>query len=197
VKIKQYCSVCREELPMEVVPTENGEDDGVIWLRCPRCQGFLPKVGVALPPEGVDEDGEVSAEQLVSEAGTLGEGAEPGDLDETGEPGGTHAAAAPGAAPDEAGAPVEGGKGSPAVAGTAAETIPPEYEAMLAVMDASKALPYRPWSTYEVGDAIHHLAWDDCGVVVAKESLPGRRRVVKVYFEKNGVVRLIEAAREP
>ncbi len=169
---------------MEVVPTANGEDDGVIWLRCPRCQGFLPKVGVALPSEGEDEDGEVSAEQLVSDAGALGEG-------------GTHAAAAAGAALDETETPVEGGKDSPAVAEAGAETIPPEYEAMLAAMDASKALPYRPWSTYEVGDAIHHLAWDDCGVVVAKESLPGLRRVVKVYFEKNGVVRLIEAAREP
>ena len=44
VKITQYCSVCREELAMEVVPTDDGEDDGVIWLRCPRCQGFLPKI---------------------------------------------------------------------------------------------------------------------------------------------------------
>lgn len=197
MKIKQYCSVCREELPMEVVPTENGEDDGVIWLRCPRCQGFLPKVGVALSPERVDEHGdEISAEQLVSEAGELGEDGEPGELDEAEGLGGSDAVATV-ADRETAKAPAEGEKGSPATAGTAAETIPPEYEAMLAAMDASKAVPYRPWSSYEVGDAIHHLAWDDCGVVVAKESLPGLRRVVKVYFEKNGLVRLIEAAPEP
>jgi hypothetical protein len=196
VKIKQYCSVCREELPMEVVPTENGEDDGVIWLRCPRCQGFLPKVGVALPPEGVDEEGdEIAAEQLVSEAGEFGEDGEPGELDEAEALVGGDAVAA-GAGREAAEAPAEGDEKSPATGGTEAETIPPEYEAMLAAMDASKARPYRPWSSYEVGDAIHHLAWDDCGVVVAKESLPGLRRVVKVYFEKNGLVRLIEAARE-
>ena len=29
---------------MEVVPTADGEEDGVIWLRCPGCQGYLPKI---------------------------------------------------------------------------------------------------------------------------------------------------------
>jgi hypothetical protein len=56
------------------------------------------------------------------------------------------------------------------------------------------AAPYRHGGTYEVGQCIHHLAWNDCGVVVAKEQLPGGRQVIKVYFEEAGVVRLIEQA---
>jgi hypothetical protein len=186
VKIKQYCSVCREELPMEVVPTENGEDDGVIWLRCPRCQGFLPKVGVTLPEEGADVNGgEGTTDELVVESAESGEA---GELTGT---------AGVGTAGDKAETIAADAEGTSTVAGTTGESIPPEYEAMLAAMDASMAVPYRPWSTYEVGDTIHHLAWDDCGVVVAKEPLPGLRRVVKVYFEKNGLARLIEAAPEP
>ncbi len=54
--------------------------------------------------------------------------------------------------------------------------------------------PYRPWETYEVGQCIQHLAWEDCGVVVAKEELPGGRQVIKCFFEEAGVVRLIENA---
>jgi hypothetical protein len=180
VKIKQYCSVCREELPMEVVPTEDGEDDGVIWLRCPRCQGFLPKIGAALQEEMAgrgEEDGDADA---ASDAAAEADEGEDGDA-ATGEPA---AEAAPGAGPGiaaEAESPAE-------------EGIPEAYAAMLAAMDVAEAVPYRPWNSYEVGDVIHHLAWDDCGVVVAKESLPGQRRIAKVYFEKNGIVRLIESA---
>jgi hypothetical protein len=37
-----------------------------------------------------------------------------------------------------------------------------------------------------------HLAWNDCGVVVGKEVLPGGRRVIKCWFQGAGVVRLIE-----
>ena len=69
-----------------------------------------------------------------------------------------------------------------------------EYAAMLAKMDQEQTVPYRPWDSYEVGQCIHHLAWEDCGVVVAKEKLPGGRQVIKCYFEEAGVVRLIEQA---
>ena len=67
-----------------------------------------------------------------------------------------------------------------------------EYAALLAEKDPLTAAPYRPWESYEVEQCIHHLAWDDCGVVVAKEKLPGGRKVIKVYFAETGVVRLIE-----
>ena len=69
-----------------------------------------------------------------------------------------------------------------------------EYAARLAALDPATAVPYRPWATYEVGQCVQHLAWDDCGVVVDKESLPGGRRVIKCYFAEAGVVRLIEQA---
>ena len=55
-------------------------------------------------------------------------------------------------------------------------------------------MPYRPSGSYAVGQCVHHLAWDDCGVVVAKEPLPGGRRIIKCYFGSAGVVRLIEEA---
>jgi hypothetical protein len=54
------------------------------------------------------------------------------------------------------------------------------------------AVPYRPWQQYAEGDVIHHLAWNDYGVVLAKEVLPGHRCVVKVRFAEAGIVRLIE-----
>ena len=45
MKSKQYCSVCKEWLDMEVVSGgDPEEDDGVTWYRCPGCQGFLPKL---------------------------------------------------------------------------------------------------------------------------------------------------------
>ena len=69
-----------------------------------------------------------------------------------------------------------------------------EYAALLAEKDPSVAVPYRPWEVYEVGQCVHHLAWDDCGVVVAKEDLPGGRKIIKCYFAEAGVVRLIEEA---
>ena len=52
-----------------------------------------------------------------------------------------------------------------------------EYAAQLAACDPAAARPYRPDQAYEVGDVVHHLAYDDLGVVVAKEELPGGRRI--------------------
>ena len=48
MNIEQYCSVCKAVLAMAVVPTSEGDDDGVVWLRCPRCHGYLPKIGASL-----------------------------------------------------------------------------------------------------------------------------------------------------
>ncbi len=47
-----------------------------------------------------------------------------------------------------------------------------------------------------MGEVIFHLAWDDCGLVVAKETLPGNRRAIKVYFATVGVVHLIEQSQD-
>jgi hypothetical protein len=38
--MRQFCSVCKSTFEMEVV--RESAEDGVIWLRCPNCQGILP-----------------------------------------------------------------------------------------------------------------------------------------------------------
>jgi hypothetical protein len=175
VKITQYCSVCREELDMEVVPTGDGDDDGVMWLRCPRCQGFLPKISSSVS-EGADDDPVASDAESPAATTDAVTSAEPSvDADRF---------------PEDATPPKVDAKAKPRD-GTA---VTAEHERMLADMDVDLAIPYRPWDVYAIGDVIHHLAWDDCGIVVAKEALPGGRRIVKVYFEKTGIVRLIEGA---
>jgi len=181
VKIKQYCSVCKAELDMEVVPTADGEDEGVLWLRCPRCQGFLPKISSSLESIAAQADevagpdasppGQADLDATVASAGGEVEVAE--DSDESTEESTTS-------------------PGEPSGTSAVEEDPIAAYAAMLRDADLSQALPYRSWERYEIGDVIHHLAWDDCGVVVGKETLPGERKVVKVFFEKAGVVRLIE-----
>lgn len=213
---------------MEVVPTGDGdEDDGVIWFRCPQCQGFLPKLSGA---DLQNEQGEAPTGAATdagdpdpgAEAEPAAEAVEDLPWDSPADMMAAHRAAAgvgeehdaealpaaddprddvlppPGLAetPSELGDDFAGTTGG----GDADEESPPpsepvhEYAAMLAELDASSATPYRPWGSYEVGECVHHLAWDDCGVVVAKEALPGGRKVVKCYFEDAGVVRLIEQA---
>jgi len=38
--IRQHCSVCKADYDMEIIKQGSGE--GVVWLKCPGCQGFLP-----------------------------------------------------------------------------------------------------------------------------------------------------------
>ncbi len=219
MKARQFCSVCKQWLDMEVVPTGDGdEDDGVIWFRCPQCQGFLPKLGgdlsapaggpaapdvvapdASVPDVSADDDlpwdspADMMAARRAAPAGEAAE--EPGDevpdLDLDAED--LVAAAGEddeGDADDDAAVAADDDEDD---AAPAAEPIA-EYAALLAALDPAAAVPYRPWHSYEVGQCVHHLAWDDCGVVVAKESLPGGRRGNKCYFATAGVVRLIEEA---
>lgn len=230
VKITQYCSVCKQSLEMEVVPTGDGEDDGVLWLRCPQCLGFLPKIrstglkpvaGSTAEATGADADADADANTSDVAQITAADGAASGSADDdeatatatraaesadpvigadpaVGAAGGGGLSEASGLAGDEDTAPDDS---SGAAASSRRDKVEPaepeeplaEYAAMLAERDPESAIPYRPWSEYQIGDLIHHLAWDDCGVVVAKETLPGNRLVAKVYFERIGVVRLIEA----
>lgn len=203
MKSRQFCSVCKQWLDMEVVPTGDGDDDGVVWFRCPQCQGFLPKLGVTSVAEpGVDS--EVSPSRAARNEVRDDDAADiPGlDLDEVAldddaiavladddadeDDDGEVAVVSRGDDDDTIGRP-------PLPAGPAPEPVH-EYAAMLADVDPEQSIPYRPWETYEVGQCILHLAWNDCGVVVAKERLPGGRRVVKCWFQGAGVVRLIENA---
>jgi hypothetical protein len=221
VKINQYCSVCKKHLDMEVIPTDDGGDDGVIWLRCPDCQGFLPKFtgegmtkdpGRATADSGSDPDsgtdpGSGSATETASEA-TKPAPAPPGPPSrESGEAG--PRSAAPPFAPtsptstsdtsdtddlDAAEAGDEDNDEAPAAPDAPAAEPLAEYAARLAEADTTTARPYRPSSTYEEGEVIHHLAYDDVGIVVAKEQLPGGRKAVKVFFDQAGVMHLIEQA---
>lgn len=186
-KSRQFCSVCKDWLEMEVVPTGDGEDDdGVIWFRCPQCQGFLPKLSGGDSDSGDDSPGEareeaVSVADTPPVAETVLADLDPVDGEDL--------------IPDDAPADLPGkdGGGEKDKAPEASEPIA-EYAAMLAAVDVDNPSPYRPWDSYEVGQCVTHLAWDDCGVVVAKEDLPGGRRIIKVFFSEAGVVRLIEQA---
>ncbi|MCB1182110.1 hypothetical protein KDM41_01670 [bacterium] len=247
MKSRQYCSVCKDWLDMEVVPTGDGDDDdGVIWFRCPQCQGFLPKLsGADLQGDesggGADDAAQDSGDDMTTPAARGG--AAGGDQDQAA-PAGTGAAGVSGQATaaaeddlpwdspaammaaraaargtgdefgavgtdgpratlddesdDESDDEMDGGSDDGSDDAADDEKAAPEpiheYAAMLAGLDPETAMPYRPWETYEVGQCVLHLAWEDCGVVVAKEDLPGGRKVIKCYFEDAGVVRLIEQA---
>ncbi len=176
MNIMQYCSVCKAEYDMSVVPTSDGDDDGVVWLQCPSCKGFLPKVSssAAFKKTTDTEDEAPAAVQESDDTPASADDAvvhQPVEVVDDDSSVSTLAAAA--AAPD-------------------VSDDEPVADDPLADMDISLAMAYRPWESYAEGDVIHHLAWDDYGVVVAKETLPGNRKIVQVQFAEAGIVRLIE-----
>ncbi len=216
---------------MEVVPTNDGDDDdGVVWYRCPLCQGFLPKLKEALDDSATEDTPTTSTATTSNNLDTTASG--PGQNDNL--PWDSPAAmmkelkdVAKGSSPKQDVDPADppefdddvlvGVAFDPVVEPGAAEVVEGasepkpfgsetdshtkpkediepilEYAAMLAETDVAEAAPYRPWETYEVGQCINHLAWNDCGVVVSKEVIPGGRYIIKCYFEEAGVVRLIE-----
>ncbi len=209
---------------MEVVPTGDGDDDGVVWYRCPQCQGFLPKLKSAEEAPAKEASGPAS-EIPVASGGA--DGAMDDDLPydspaemmaaqrataDAAEPSGEEpeadllvsdpdapASVAPLVDPGSVDDPDENESKDAGEDEVPAEPVA-EYAAKLAEAlqalpaDAPGGRPYRPWETYEIGQCIQHLAWEDCGIVVGKESLPGGRRVVKVFFQEAGVIRLIEQA---
>ena len=59
--MQQYCSVCKDYFDMEVVD-EGGENE-VTWLRCPRCHGILPYMEMDEEPSSKKED-EFSADSF-------------------------------------------------------------------------------------------------------------------------------------
>lgn len=196
---------------MEVVPTGDGDDDDdVIWFRCPQCQGFLPKLSGASEPE--PEAADTPPDPSVGEAsGSAGPATDemrwdsPADMmaeqesaDQSGSSGSPFLPEDDAPPVDDLDLVAEDVAEEPDGENTTESADSPEpiaeYAALLADAEVDAATPYRPWGAYEVGQCVHHLAWDDCGVVVAKEDLPGGRKVVKCYFEDAGVVRLIEQA---
>lgn len=139
--MRQFCSVCKSTFEMEVV--RESAEDGVIWLRCPNCQGILPHM-----PSIAEDEGAVPA------AGG-GAGARPAPADDE---------------PDPVSAAAD----------------------LLDEIDPEAARPYVASDTYEVGDVVHHRAWNDYGIVKATESLPGNRRIIRVRFVNAGEVQLLE-----
>lgn len=157
MKILQYCSVCKVELEMSVVPTS--EEEGIVWLQCPRCDGFLPKTTISKDFENANE------------AASEPEDNTPAEEPET-----------------ELDIEADSEESDNQVVGVEEN----EASKALQSMDAENAISYKPWKTYQPEDVIHHLAWDDYGVVLEKETLPGNRHIIKVVFDKAGIVRLIE-----
>lgn len=208
MKSRRFCSVCKQWLEMEIVPTADGDDDGVVWFRCPQCQGCLPKLSaVSTDPGGTASAGTGAADADESASADvtdvlldvddlhLAAIADAIDADEPGVDDDADDEADEDSGEDvdddaEVAAPRPIGVRAPV---TESEPVM-EYAAMLAAVDPETSVPYRPWDTYEVGQCVLHLAWNDCGVVVAKEALPGGRRAIKCWFQGAGVVRLIENA---
>jgi DNA-directed RNA polymerase subunit RPC12/RpoP len=65
-------------------------------------------------------------------------------------------------------------------------------EASKKKLEKFECLEYDPHSTYKVGEAIFHSAWDDVGKVTAKEKTSGGASAIVVSFEKLGQRRLLE-----
>jgi hypothetical protein len=60
--MKQFCSVCKNHFDMEVV--EEGGEDEVTWLKCPRCKGILPYMQLAADDGDTDDEDKFTAESI-------------------------------------------------------------------------------------------------------------------------------------
>jgi hypothetical protein len=127
--MEQYCSVCKARYDMTVV--SESSDDGVIWLKCPNCQGILPHM-----PDIADDASE----------------------------------------------------------DTATEPTPTSDEVFGSELDTAMAKAYEPVGHYAVGDVLYHRGWNDHGLVLEKQELPGGRGLLKVRFIKHGEMQLVEGA---
>ena len=131
--MEQYCSVCKARYDMTVV--SESSDDGVVWLKCPNCQGILPHM------------------------------------------------------PDIA------GDGDPPATSAKVSTEPKvSSETFSAELDVAMAKPYEPTSHYAVGDVLYHRGWDDHGLVLERQELPGARALLKVRFVQHGEMQLVSGA---
>ncbi len=54
--IRQHCSVCKSDYDMEII--REGAGEGVVWLKCPGCEGFLPY----MPEENASDESGASNE---------------------------------------------------------------------------------------------------------------------------------------
>lgn len=63
--IRQHCSVCKADFDMEII--KQGAGEGVVWLKCPGCQGFLPYMPDEEEPDGTKAPTSASNESLALE----------------------------------------------------------------------------------------------------------------------------------
>ena len=62
-----------------------------------------------------------------------------------------------------------------------------------AKLDAASAAPYRPESTFLVGQQIFHAEWNDVGKILSKNRISDGSESILVSFEKLGERRLIQS----
>ena len=62
--MRQYCSVCKAQLEMSVV--SDASEDGVLWLKCPRCKGILPHMEAGDGGADSADEGAVAASSAPS-----------------------------------------------------------------------------------------------------------------------------------
>ena len=59
-------------------------------------------------------------------------------------------------------------------------------------IDKEQAREYSESDEYQVDEIVYHRSWNDYGKVIAKETLPGRRKTIVVHFINQGKIRLLE-----
>ena len=63
-------------------------------------------------------------------------------------------------------------------------------------LEKSDCSEYHPENTYNIGQAIFHMAWDDIGKIVSKERTSDGARAIVVSFERLGERKLLESVIE-
>lgn len=59
-------------------------------------------------------------------------------------------------------------------------------------IDKDRAREYSESDEFQVDEIVYHRSWNDYGKVIAKETLPGRRKTIVVHFVNQGKIRLLE-----
>jgi hypothetical protein len=74
------------------------------------------------------------------------------------------------------------------------DALEAQHDKLHAVVPVSRedSIRYSPKDEYQVGDVILHTAWDDVGIVIAKEITSNGGHAIIVQFEQHKEKRLIE-----
>ena len=72
-----------------------------------------------------------------------------------------------------------------------------ERDGLVVPISREDSKKYSPKEEYQVGDVIYHAAWDDVGIIKAKEVTSNGGNALIVLFEKNKEKKLIENLNNP